>query len=159
MFLRPYRREDKRRLQQLFFETVHTVNARDHSPEQLDALAPAEHDRETWAGFDQQYCFVVEDRKVLVGFAAVNDEGLLTFLYVHKDAQGKGIGTALLKQVERLARKKGCEALLAVAGANACVFFEKNGFFQHSELKKLVRGVTIPLYQMAKHLPAPAAQN
>lgn len=159
MFLRPYRREDKRRLQQLFFETVHAVNARDYAPEQLDAWAPAELDRETWARFDQHHCFVVEDRKILVGFAAMSNEGMLDFLYVHKNTQGKGIGTSLLKQIERLARKKSCEVLLAEVSPGARIFFEKNGFSVHCEVLKYFGEVAIPLFRMGKNLPAPAAQT
>lgn len=37
MILRPYRSEDCPALAALFYDTVHTVNARDYTPEQLDA--------------------------------------------------------------------------------------------------------------------------
>ena len=155
MFLRAYRRADKRRLQQLFFETVHTVNARHYAPEQLDAWAPFEPDRDAWVDFDLHDCFVVEDRKSIVGFASINGAGALEFLYVHKNAEGKGIGTALLKQVERLARKKGFPSLHAEVNVTARMFFEKNGFVVQQEILKTVRGAIIPLVKMAKPLPLP----
>ena len=71
------------------------------------------------------FCFVVEYQKMLVGFASLTDEGALDFLYVHKDFQGKGIATALLKQVERIARKKGMAMLRTEASITARGFFEK----------------------------------
>jgi len=156
MFLRTYRHDDKKQLQQLFFDTVHTVNIRDYSPEQLDAWAPAEHDRDVWARLDQQFCYVIECQKMLVGFVSITHDGVLDFLYVHKDFQGKGIATALLKQVERLARKKGITRLRAETSITACGFFEKNGFVMLGENKKIVRGQEMLNYIVEKPLPQSA---
>ena len=39
MLLRAYRPGDCREMAALFYDTVHTVNARDYTPEQLDAWA------------------------------------------------------------------------------------------------------------------------
>ncbi len=156
MFLRTYRHEDKKQLQQLFFDTVHAVNARDYSPEQLDAWAPAEPDRDIWARLDQQFCYVVECQKMLVGFASITHDGILDFLYVHKDFQGKGIATALLKQVERLARKKRVAKLRAEASITARGFFEKNGFVISHENRKILRGQEMLSFIMEKPLPQSA---
>jgi len=153
MFLRAYRHDDKRSLQRLFFDTVHSVNARDYTPEQLDAWAPAEPDRDSWTRLDQQICFVVECQKALVGFIGLTPDGLIDFLFVHKDFQGKGIASALLKQVERLARKRGITFLSTESSITARHFFEKNGFSVSSENKKTVRGVEFLNYKMEKPLP------
>ena len=131
---------------------MHTVNIRDYSPEELDAWAPAEPDRDVWARLERQFCFVVECQKVLVGFASITEEGVLDFLYVHKDFQGRGIATALLKQVERLARKKGIARLRADASVAARGFFEKNGFAVLSENRKMLRGVEFLNWGMEKQI-------
>ena len=39
MYLRKYQTTDCPQLTQLFFNTVHTVNSKDYTPEQLDAWA------------------------------------------------------------------------------------------------------------------------
>ena len=39
MQLRPYRSQDCAALAALFHKTIHTVNARDYAPEQLDAVS------------------------------------------------------------------------------------------------------------------------
>lgn len=153
MFLRAYRHDDKRQLQQLFFDTVHTVNARDYSPEQLAAWAPTEPDREAWARLDHQYCFVVEFQKVIVGFISVTKEGLIDLLFVHKDFQGKGIASALFKQAERLARKKGFTVLRTESSITAHGFFEKVGFSTTAENRKTLRGVEFLNYKMEKPMP------
>jgi putative acetyltransferase len=156
MFLRAYRHDDKRSLQQLFFETVHTVNARDYAPEQLNVWAPPEPDRETWARLDHQFCFVVEFQKVLVGFISMTGDGVIEFLFVHKNFQGKGIASALFKQVERLARKKGIFHLKAEVSITARGFFEKNGFAPVAESRKMLQGMEFLHYKMEKTLPHPA---
>lgn len=153
MFLRAYRHDDKRSLQRLFFDTVHTVNARDYTPEQLDAWAPAEPDRDSWARLDYQTCFVVECQKSLVGFISLAPDGLIDFLFVHKDFQAKGIASALLKQLERVARKHSILFLYTESSITARHFFEKNGFTVSMENRKTVRSVEFLNYKMEKPLP------
>ena len=46
--IRNYAPEDCLILARLFYDTVHTVNARDYTPEQLEAWAPAPPDPELW---------------------------------------------------------------------------------------------------------------
>lgn len=152
MFLRAYRPVDKRQLQQLFYDTVHAVNARDYTPEQLDVWAPAEPRRDSWARLDGQFCFVVEAQKAIVGFISMADDGLVDFLFVHQHYQNKGIAGTLLKYVERLARKKGIAELRTEASLTARGFFEKKGFVLLSENRKSLDGVEFLNYQMAKRL-------
>ncbi len=152
MFLRAYRHDDKRALQQLFYQTVHSVNAADYSPDQLDAWAPTEPNREAWARLETQHCFVVESQKMAVGFASLTDEGLLDMLFVHKDHQGKGIATALLKQVERVARRRQITILHTEASITARGFFEKNGFVILQEQQKEANGQVFINFLMEKPL-------
>jgi putative acetyltransferase len=159
MFLRPYRPSDKRQLQQLFFDTVHTVNAHDYTPEQLMIWAPTDPDREIWARLDTQHCFIVEYQKIIVGFTSLTQEGWVDLLYVHKDFQGRGIASNLLKQLERLAKKKGFECLTAEASITALGFFEKAGFKLLHENKKLKNGLEFRNFILQKSLPQPATKN
>jgi putative acetyltransferase len=159
MFLRPYRPTDKRYLQQLFFDTVHAVNARDYTPEQLMVWAPEEPERDVWARLDTQHCFVVEYQKIIVGFTSLSALGQVDFLYVHKDFQGRGIASNLLKQLERLARKKGFECLTSEASITARGFFEKAGFKLITENRKMKNGLEFRNFTMEKSLPQRAVNN
>ncbi len=159
MFLRPYRPADKRHLQQLFFDTVHAVNARDYTPEQVAFWAPEEPNRETWARLDTQHCFIVEYQKIIVGFASLSASGLVDFLFVHKDFQGRGIATTLLKQLERLARKKGLTLLSTETSISARGFFEKVGFRMITENRKMLKGLEFRNFTMEKALPQPSTNN
>ncbi len=156
MFLRPYRPADKRHLQQLFFDTVHTVNVRDFTPEQLAFWAPEEPNREFWAKLDAQHCFIVEYQKIIVGFASLSACGLIDFLFVHKDFQGRGIASTLLKQLERLARKKGLTHLSAEGSITSLGFFEKVGFRMITENRKMLNGAEFRNFILEKALPQPS---
>ena len=48
MTIREYKQEDCREMAELFYRTVHTVNARDYTKEQLDAWATGQVDLEQW---------------------------------------------------------------------------------------------------------------
>ena len=89
MILRPYGKEDCGQTARLFYETVHTVNARDYSPSQLAAWAPAPPRPEAWhASFCGHYALVAEENGAVVGFGDIDGTGYLDRLYVHKDYQG-----------------------------------------------------------------------
>ena len=159
VFLRVYKREDKKALQELFFDTVHHSNARDYTPEQLRAWAPVEPNREVWARLDSAYCFIVELDKQPVGFAALSRDGCIDFLCVHKDFQNRGVATALLKQLCRLARKNGLPLLKTTASITAKCFFERQGFVLVEEQTKTLNGIPFRQYHMEKRLPAAATSH
>ena len=48
MILRKYRLEDCKSMAELFYETVHSVNAADYTPEQLNVWATGKVDLEAW---------------------------------------------------------------------------------------------------------------
>ena len=48
MFIREYQPADGTALAELFYDTVHTVNAKDYGKEQLDAWAPDKMDLKQW---------------------------------------------------------------------------------------------------------------
>ena len=121
MTLRPYRSEDCPALAALFYDTVHTVNARDYTPEQLVAWADGQVDLAAWdASFLAHTTLVAEAEGIIVGFADLADDGYLDRLYVHKDWQGRGVATALCDALPK--------AKLTHASLTARPFFEQRGW-------------------------------
>lgn len=50
--------------------------------------------------------------------------------YVSENTRGKGVGTKLLEQVEKIALEKHCKyAFLETMSFNAPVFYQKNGYY------------------------------
>ena len=96
MLLRAYRESDAAALCALFFDTVHTVCAKDYTEQQCDAWAPREFDCAALCGrLARSYALVVECGGALAGFANLGEDGYFDCLYVSSQMQGRGVATAL----------------------------------------------------------------
>ena len=93
MKLRQYQSKDCGGMSELFYDTVHTVNRRDYTEEQVCAWADGHVDPDVWnRSFLEHFTVIAEDNGTLVGFGDMAKDGYLDRLYVHRDHQGKGIG-------------------------------------------------------------------
>ena len=129
MYLRKYTPSDCAALAALFYETIHTVNARDYPQEQLDAWADGHVDLDAWnesflahnTYVAVQECDGADDidshasdsagtvpgktgdspvNALIIGFGDMDDTGYLDRLYVHKDYQERGVATAICDRLE-----------------------------------------------------------
>ena len=95
MEIRSYRQEDIKVIAELFYNTVHSVNAADYTDEQLDAWAGGSINLEAWDRSFREHMTLVavmdsdeeEGNGQIVGFADMDSAGYLDRLYVHKDFQ------------------------------------------------------------------------
>lgn len=102
MFIREYQSSDCEELTKLFYNTVHTVNAKDYTEEQLDAWATGQVDLNKWdQSLREHYSIVAVENEMLVGFGDIDKSGYLDHLFVHADYQGKGIGTMICNRLEQ----------------------------------------------------------
>ena len=125
MQIRRYRFADIAQVLALFYGTVHTVNAADYTPEQLDAWAPKEADVAAWdASLAAHFTVVAVENGAVVGFGDIDGAGYLDRLYVHAEHVGKGIGTALCDCLEGAVRG----TIVTHASVTAKPFFEKRGY-------------------------------
>ena len=125
MLIRKYQPRDCKALAELFYHTVHTVNARDYTKEQLDVWATGKVDLEKWnQSFQEHYSIVAVDDEILVGFGDIDNTGYLDRLYVHTKYQGKGVATAICDRLEQTVRGK----VVTHASITAKPFFEKRGY-------------------------------
>ena len=100
--VRNYRSSDCEKVAELFYETVHTVNAENYTAEQLFAWAKDERQLQTRKNdFIKQNTLIAEIDGNIVGFGSMTDAGYLDLLYIHKDFQRKGIATKLCDELER----------------------------------------------------------
>jgi putative acetyltransferase len=121
--------DDAGAIAKLFHETVHTVNARDYTQEQVDAWAPRRFSAEEWQRrMRGKRVWVAVDRSRIVGFAELEPSGHIDCFYCHKDYQGRGVGTCLLARLEGKARQLGLDRIFAEASITARPFFERRGF-------------------------------
>ena len=104
MQLREYIPSDCAQLAELFYQTVHNVNAKDYTQEQLDAWATGEVDFQAWdESFRTHRTIVATENGAIVGFGDMDGIGYLDRLYVHKDYQGQGIASAICDELEHFA--------------------------------------------------------
>lgn len=97
MQLRTYRPSDCRKV----YNTVHTINAKDYSLEQLNAWAPKDFDERQWdMSFRKHYTIVAEDNNEIIGFGDIDRNGYLDRLYVHALHQGEGVAAAICDLLE-----------------------------------------------------------
>ena len=147
MELRPYRPTDCAALAELFYHTVHTVNARDYSPEQLNAWATGQVDLNQWQQSLQAHVTVVaEEQGTIVGFGDMDRTGYLDRLYVHAEHQGRGIATAICQRLEQAVGG----TIVTHASITARPFFEKRGYRVVKEQRVERHGVYLTNFVMEK---------
>ena len=145
--IRKYTPSDLPEIAQLFYNTVHTVNAADYSDEQLDAWADGNIDMEKWNKSLESRCsLVAEENGVIAGFGDIDEAGYLDRLYVHRDYQGRGIGTAICERLESGAIGK----ITTHASVTAKLFFLQRGYRVIREQQVERRGVLLTNFVMEK---------
>lgn len=148
MTLRSYLKTDCPKMAQLFYDTVHTVNARDYPQEQLDAWATGEVDLEAWdKSFQTHYTLVAEQDGKLVDFGDMDETGYLDRLYVHQDYQRRGVAAAICDELEQNTQ---AIEFTTHASITAKPFFENRGYTVVKEQQVARRGVLLTNYVMIK---------
>lgn len=146
MILRPYRHEDFSEVTRLFYETVHTVNARDYNSSQLEAWAPEVNDYGNLRqALEETRSLVVEEDGVSIGFGDIDETGYIDHLFVHKDHQGRHVATMLCDELEC-----GHDHLSVHASITARPFFEKRGYHVVKRQEVPIRGQVLINYVMEK---------
>lgn len=149
MLIRPYKTEDCKAISQLFYETVHVINAKDYSKDQLDVWATGQVNLEAWNQSFLKHCTVVAvEGSKIIGFGDMDDNGYLDRLYVHKDYQGKGIATMICDNLEQTVLSKSYETHASIT---AKPFFEKRGYVTQKEQQVERDGIKLTNYVMKKY--------
>ena len=156
MIIREYRPADCKEIEKLFYDTVHTVNARDYTEAQLAAWATGTVYSEGWdRSFREHYTLVALDDKLIIGFGNIDKSGYLDKLYVHKDYQRKGVAAAICDRLEAVE----AETIITHASITARPFFEKRGYTVVREQQVERQGVILKNYVMKKEKTAEAANR
>lgn len=144
--IRRYRPSDCKALTELFYQTVHTVNAKDYTQEQLDAWADGHPDLASWnASLLAHDTYVAVFHGVLAGFGDIDSSGYLDRLYVHKGCQRMGLGRLLCDRLEAICLA-GC--ITAHASITAKPFFEKRGYHAIKEQQVERGGIRLTNFVM-----------
>lgn len=125
MIIREYQSADCKELTELFYNTVHTVNAKDYTKEQLEVWATGQADLKMWnQSLQRHFSIVAVDDDIIVGFGDIDKIGYLDRLFVHSRYQRKGIATAICNRLESAVQG----SIVTHASITARPFFEKRGY-------------------------------
>lgn len=148
--IRKYEESDCEEIYNLFYDTVHTVNAADYSEEQLDVWAVKDADLTEWRkSFLIHQTFVAVSDGKIVGFGDIDNTGYFDRLYVHKDYQRIGIATALCNILEDAVNATEIETHASIT---AKPFFLKRGYEVVRENRVNRKGIILTNYIMRKKL-------
>lgn len=150
MKIREYEPSDCTAIAEMFYNTVHSVNAGDYTKEQLDAWTDGNIDLNKWnESFLKHYTVVAVDDDTVVGFGDIDMSGYLDRLYVHRDYQRKGIAALICDDLES---SVDAGTIYTYASITAKPFFEKRGYKAVRKRYVKRRGVTLINYLMEKKM-------
>ena len=149
MLLREYKPADCAEMARLFYDTVHTVNLRDYTPEQVNAWATEKVDLAAWdASFRAHKTVIAEQNGEIIGFGDLDVKaGYLDRLYVHKDHQNEGVAAAICDALESVAETK---TVTTHASLTAKGFFQKRDYAAIKEQQVERYGVWLMNFVMIK---------
>ncbi|MCX7592834.1 MAG: GNAT family N-acetyltransferase [Fischerella sp.] len=153
MNIRIFHHHDTQEIMQLFYDTVHNINIRDYTQEQVDAWAPQDMDEQRWnQNLHAKMTYVAEIDRKIVGFAQLETNGHIDCFYCHKDFQGMGVGSKLLESIETKAKELGINRLFTEASITAKGFFERKGFQVIKQQEVELRGIKFINYCMDREI-------
>jgi putative acetyltransferase len=142
-------------IQNLFVETINAICYNDYTPEQIKVWTSAVENQEPWLNkLKTQYFIVAEADGKIAGFASLQGNDYLDFLYIHKDYQRQGIASKLYNKIENEAIRRDSAILRSDVSKTAKLFFEQKGFKTTTAQTKNMKGVNITNFIMTKQLHA-----
>lgn len=149
MIIRKYEPQDCKELADLFYNTVHTINARDYTKEQLNVWATGKVDLNKWnRSFQEHYSIVAVVENTVIGFGDIDETGYLDHLYVHVNHQGEGVATAICNKLEQTVQGK----VVTHASVTARPFFQKRGYKVIKEQQVERQGIFLTNFVMEKQI-------
>lgn len=148
--IRKYKSSDCEQLAELFYQTVHNVNAKDYTQEQLDVWATGNVNLEKWnKSFLEHYTIVAINDEIIVGFGDIDKTGYLDRLFVHKDYQKQGIASIMCNELEQSVKGN---KITTYASITAKPFFEQRGYKVIREQQVIRNGISLTNYVMTKSI-------
>lgn len=153
MRIRKYQPSDAPELRRLFFDTVHQINIRDYSPEQVAAWAPENYDIAAWQNrLKANDPWVCESDGIVVGFADLQSTGYIDQFYVHHLWQGRGVGRQLMTTLLAAAKQQQIAQLWSNVSITAKPFFTHFGFVIAAQQQVAISGISFTNFRMTKQV-------
>lgn len=146
MELRQYLPSDCEALADVFYRSVHAIDRKHYSAEELDAWADGSVDVAEWnQAFLSRHTVVAEVDGVVVGFGDMDATGYLDRLFVLPEFQRRGIASALCDELEKSTR---AQMVSVRASRVARTFFESRGYTVKARRWARRQGVDLEYFEM-----------
>ncbi|KTD53818.1 putative N-acetyltransferase YafP [Legionella santicrucis] len=155
IIIRQYIPDDAQHLANIYYHTIHHINVKDYSEDQVNAWAPdSSLDLTGWEKKWETITPLVAlmDNKI-VGFAEFELNGHIDCFYVHHEYQGFGIGSSLMNEVFNKANELNLKRVFAEVSITAKPFFESKGFKVVKQQNVEIRGVKLTNFIMENIKP------
>ncbi|QIA63048.1 GNAT family N-acetyltransferase [Vibrio astriarenae] len=148
-----YRSEDANDLWSIYFHTIRHINIRDYSLDQVAAWAPDNIDPQRWRNkMESIKPFIAKIDGKPVGYADLQQDGLIYHFFCHHQFQSRGVGRALMTHIEQQAKQRGTSRLYSHVSITARPFYERMGFTVVKEQLIEVRQQHLKNFVMEKPL-------
>lgn len=149
--IREYKEDDAPITWELFYNTIRKINSRDYSLSQVQAWASDKLDMAVWrkrmSGISP---YIAELNGQVVGYADLQDDGLIDHFFCHAEYQGIGVGRALMEHILATGNAKGISRFYSEVSITAKPFYERFGFQVDKEQLVEMRGQKLTNFVMVK---------
>jgi GNAT superfamily N-acetyltransferase len=152
--IRRFESADAKAVSNVIRTTMRISNSADYPMERLqpliDYFSPAKVEQLS----HERDCLVAVEEGEILGTAALEGDELVTF-FVDPQHQGRGIGSALLKEIEAIALHHGRRELKVDASLTGTAFYERHGYARTGRIWENTAG---PQISMRKQLRSGSAK-
>ena len=159
MKTRKARYSDRENLSELHISSIKTLCGNHYSQEQIDAwtrvITPSVYDQ---ALREKVFIVAYSSPQDLMGLGILDIQNAeISAIYIHPDVVGKGVGTALLDELEETSRKNEIARLIVHSTLNAKGFYSKRGYIaEEFAFHSLPDGSKLECIRMSKRFPLSA---
>ncbi|WP_210394811.1 GNAT family N-acetyltransferase [Motiliproteus sediminis] len=151
--LRHLQAADAAALWQLLYLSVHRVGRKRYRQRQCEAWAPSTAMPDGWPErLAATTTWVAEAAGEPLGFASLERGGVVDLFYIHPGWQRRGVGSALMRQLEAEARQRDIGSLQLQASLSGLAFFERVGFMRRGMQLRRLRGRSFIQFLLYKGL-------
>ncbi len=127
--IRRYIEQDAQSTWLLYSNTIRNINKQDYNEQQLQAWVPDSMDLFIWnKRMSDIEPFIAEIDGKIVGYADLQNDGLIDHFFCHQDHQKEGVGRALMTHIFNEGKKQKIKLYFSQVSITAKPFFEHFGF-------------------------------
>jgi ribosomal protein S18 acetylase RimI-like enzyme len=127
MEIRKFRGSDAAQASSCITKAVLGTSTEYYPKENIAFLAAIYSPEKIKEEFAKKYCLVAVEGNEVLGTVGLRD-GRVVGLFVHPSYLRKGIGTKLLRAIEKVAKEKGLEKVECQVSKDSVGFYEKQGY-------------------------------